>query len=218
MTDSARALADALDYFRPHASSNGSIVLTAPKMREHLAVIEAALRSDKPEGFGEGIEMAGEGSGAPLSGPGSRPLDHAPADHGRSGFDPSRETKPIRILYTNWRGETSVRRIVPWNSAGGNKAMWFGTTDWHPGPQWFVSAYDLDKEDFRDFAQADILAWGNTKVDAALDAASATDAQRAETQRGSVEDEGAVGAAETLETADPSICPLVPTSDEGRSR
>src|ERR1700733_7374743 len=31
----------------------------------------------------------------------------------------------ISLVYTNYRGETSVRRVIP-------QRIWFGATDWHP--------------------------------------------------------------------------------------
>ncbi len=60
----------------------------------------------------------------------------------------SDETKPLVIGYTNWRGEYSVRRILP-------KYPFFDTTEWHPEPQWLLRAFDLDKQADRDFAIKD---------------------------------------------------------------
>jgi len=53
-----------------------------------------------------------------------------------------------RLVYTNWRGETSVRTITPIR-------VWFGSTDWHPEPQWLLRAFDHDKNAERDFALKD---------------------------------------------------------------
>ena len=58
------------------------------------------------------------------------------------------ELKPIEIAYTNYRGETSLRTITP-------QRVWFGSTKWHPEPQWLVTAYDHDKQAVRDFAFKD---------------------------------------------------------------
>lgn len=55
---------------------------------------------------------------------------------------------PISMTYTNYKGETAVRRIVP-------ISVDFGTTYWHRKPQWLLSAYDLDKEAHREFALSD---------------------------------------------------------------
>jgi predicted DNA-binding transcriptional regulator YafY len=58
----------------------------------------------------------------------------------------------VTILYTNHKGVTAKRNILP-------TRMWFGKTEWHPTQQWLLAAYDLDKEAHRDFAIKDILAW-----------------------------------------------------------
>ncbi|MCK5605195.1 hypothetical protein KAR91_25110 [Candidatus Pacearchaeota archaeon] len=62
------------------------------------------------------------------------------------------EKEAVSILYTNYRGETTVRQIVP-------KKLWFGGTDWHPEEQWLLDAYDLEKQADRSFAMKDIRAW-----------------------------------------------------------
>jgi len=56
--------------------------------------------------------------------------------------------EPLVFEYTNWRGETSVRRVSP-------RRLWFGSTEWHPDRQWLLHAYDHDKQELRDFALAD---------------------------------------------------------------
>lgn len=53
--------------------------------------------------------------------------------------------EPQTLVYTNWRGETAAREIVP-------KRLWFGSTEWHPEPQWFITAADTGKGVQRDFA------------------------------------------------------------------
>ena len=58
----------------------------------------------------------------------------------------------VEIVYVNWRGEQSVRSIVPMH-------VHFGTSPWHPEPQWLLHAQDLDKNDVRDFAVKDIKSW-----------------------------------------------------------
>jgi len=64
----------------------------------------------------------------------------------------SEENKTVRILYTNYRGETALRTIVP-------EKMLFGGTEWHPEPQWLLEAYDVEKGASRSFAMKDIRAW-----------------------------------------------------------
>lgn len=55
----------------------------------------------------------------------------------------------VEITYRNWRGEVSQRTITP-------KSVWFGSTEWHPEPQWLLNAYDHGKGADRDFAMKDI--------------------------------------------------------------
>ncbi|MFZ4100006.1 MAG: WYL domain-containing protein [Chlamydiia bacterium] len=58
----------------------------------------------------------------------------------------------VVIDYTNWRGERALRRIQP-------QSIQFGTTEWHPKPQWLLVAWDLDREALREFSLSDIHAW-----------------------------------------------------------
>lgn len=58
----------------------------------------------------------------------------------------------IKIVYTNHRGETTVRNIVPIEIV-------FKTTEYHPEVQWLLRAYDLDRQDERHFACQNIRAW-----------------------------------------------------------
>jgi len=60
--------------------------------------------------------------------------------------------KIVKILYTNYRGETAIRKIIP-------DKIWFGKTDWHPVNQWLLNAFDLDKNAERSFALKDIKSW-----------------------------------------------------------
>ncbi|MCE7028433.1 hypothetical protein [Jiella avicenniae] len=59
----------------------------------------------------------------------------------------SEKTKPLAITlrYTNWRGETADRTIIP-------ERVWFGHTEWHPQDQWMLNALDVEKDTYRDFA------------------------------------------------------------------
>ena len=72
-------------------------------------------------------------------------------------------TPPLRITYRNWRGEVGERNIVP-------QSVWFGATEWHPEPQWMLSALDTDKGAARDFALADFGANDDTWRTRALSA------------------------------------------------
>lgn len=59
----------------------------------------------------------------------------------------------VRIVYTNWRGETAPRTIIP-------RDLTFGATSWHPEPQWLLDAWDVGKGAERTFALRDIREWG----------------------------------------------------------
>lgn len=60
----------------------------------------------------------------------------------------------VVIRYTNWRGETAHRRIIP-------KGMRFASTERHPEIQWILDAFDLDRNADRSFALRDISAWSS---------------------------------------------------------
>lgn len=62
--------------------------------------------------------------------------------------EPAHLCPPATVLYTNYRGETSERTITPIRP-------WFGSTEWHPEPQWLLRAYDHGKGAERDFALKD---------------------------------------------------------------
>ena len=49
------------------------------------------------------------------------------------------------VAYQNWRGEVAIREIKP-------ICLWFGQTQWHPEDQWFLKAWDVEKQAERDFA------------------------------------------------------------------
>lgn len=56
---------------------------------------------------------------------------------------------PLSFRYLNYRGEVSVRTVRPLN-------IYFGSTEWHPEPQWLLAATDIEKGERRDFAIKDI--------------------------------------------------------------
>jgi len=60
--------------------------------------------------------------------------------------------KVVSFLYTNYRGETGVRRIIP-------SGIRFTATEWHPVEQWVLDAFDLDRNADRTFTLADIRDW-----------------------------------------------------------
>jgi predicted DNA-binding transcriptional regulator YafY len=60
--------------------------------------------------------------------------------------------KEVNILYTNWRGETRLRRIIP-------QEIVFIKNEWHKEEQWCLVALDLEKQAQRTFACKDIKSW-----------------------------------------------------------
>ena len=78
-----------------------------------------------------------------------------------------RPDAPAHIVeYTNYRGETARRCIIPIR-------MCWGSTEWHPEEQWMLTAWDLDKNASRDFAWQDMRPVQNPSTSAALAAADA---------------------------------------------
>jgi predicted DNA-binding transcriptional regulator YafY len=62
----------------------------------------------------------------------------------------SDDARELRFRYTNWRGVTADRRVIP-------ERIFFGTTTHHGTPQWIMVAYDLDKRESRSFALSEML-------------------------------------------------------------
>lgn len=60
--------------------------------------------------------------------------------------------KRVLIDYTNWKGQRSLRWIMP-------EKVFFGPTEFHRTPQWILSAFDVEKKAWRHFAMADIKSW-----------------------------------------------------------
>jgi hypothetical protein len=59
---------------------------------------------------------------------------------------------PVKVKYTNYRGETAVRTIVPIR-------FYFGTTEYHPEEQWLVELWDVDRGAIRIYALKEITEW-----------------------------------------------------------
>lgn len=57
--------------------------------------------------------------------------------------------KQIVVLYTNWKGKTEKRTIIPWT------AFW-GHTEFHKEDQFLLKCYDVDKKAERTYAMKDI--------------------------------------------------------------
>ena len=62
------------------------------------------------------------------------------------------DNKKVTILYTNWKGETKYRNIIP-------ISIEFKSTEWHKQEQWILNAIDVEKNAQRGFAIKDIKEW-----------------------------------------------------------
>lgn len=60
--------------------------------------------------------------------------------------------KAVTLDYTNWRGERTLRRVVPLS------LLWSATSH-HAPDQWLLRCWDLEKEDWRVFAMVNIHSW-----------------------------------------------------------
>lgn len=64
----------------------------------------------------------------------------------------------VQFVYTNHRGETEVRHIVPIR-------IRFAASEWHPQEQWLMDAFDLDRDAERSFALSDAREWEAYQVE-----------------------------------------------------
>ena len=55
----------------------------------------------------------------------------------------------VTFNYLNYRRSQAHRRV-------GIISVWFGSTEWHPEPQWLLHGIDLEKMETRDFAMKDM--------------------------------------------------------------
>jgi len=60
--------------------------------------------------------------------------------------------KIVTIVYTNYKGVTGTREILPIE-------ILYGHTDWHKEDQWLLRAFDIAKQADRTFAVKDIKSW-----------------------------------------------------------
>lgn len=61
---------------------------------------------------------------------------------------PIPDPPPAELVYTNHRGDTRKRKIVP-------IGVRYGSTKWHVLDQWLLDAYDIEKGEYRTFALKD---------------------------------------------------------------
>lgn len=57
--------------------------------------------------------------------------------------------RAIKVIYSNWRGEKATRTIVP-------LSLYWGKSEWHPQEQWMIRVWDVDRNDYREYAFKDI--------------------------------------------------------------
>jgi len=62
------------------------------------------------------------------------------------------ESVSINVIYKNYRGESGLRKIFPFE-------IFYGKNEYHKEEQWLMKVWDLDKEDFREYALKDIIEW-----------------------------------------------------------
>lgn len=65
------------------------------------------------------------------------------------------DTKLATIHYVNHRKEYAMRNVLP-------IAWRHGVNEWYTTPQWLMRAYDMGKQEEREFALNNILRWDDT--------------------------------------------------------
>lgn len=60
--------------------------------------------------------------------------------------------QPFKVKYTNYRGETAVRTIMP------IRAYW-GSNEYHQQEQWLLEVWDVERQAVRVYALKDIHEW-----------------------------------------------------------
>lgn len=69
--------------------------------------------------------------------------------NGHSPDIPAPIGAPITFTYKNWRGEVARRTVTP-------AKIWYGSSQHHPEPQWFLRGFDHQRKAERDFAMRDM--------------------------------------------------------------
>jgi hypothetical protein len=59
-------------------------------------------------------------------------------------------SRVLVVRYKNWRGEVALRSIIPTGE------LRWGTTAFHPSEQWLLTVWDLERNDYREYALKDI--------------------------------------------------------------
>ena len=129
----------------PAGGGGEAITRRDPFIRGHMH--DRYVRGEAPTGVyraasgrdPDGFELVSEAQAFSDLGPKGDYLSRSPAEK-------------VRIDYTNYRGERGIRTITPWG-------VEWGSTEFHPEPQWLVTGYDHDKHACRVYALRDIHAW-----------------------------------------------------------
>ena len=149
MTSGERVLPPANEWSEP--------LTTLERLHLTLAMVESDARAGDVAGAREALGKAGQ---LLLAIPGNPAHDDAGGAAGGAGdFGPVALSTSCSITFTyrNWRGETS-RRIAE------RLGVRFGSTEWHPEPQWLMGAVDVEKGESREFAMRDM---GDVRVERA---------------------------------------------------
>ena len=61
-------------------------------------------------------------------------------------------SRAVRFTYTNNRGQTGTRRVIPLGIA-------YDRNEWNTEPQWLMTGWDLDRQAIRVYAMRLIRDW-----------------------------------------------------------
>jgi len=61
----------------------------------------------------------------------------------------------VTFEYKNYKGEISKRYVLPME-------LWYGTTPYHTEAQWLLKAFDINKNDYRNFSLKEIRNWSES--------------------------------------------------------
>lgn len=62
------------------------------------------------------------------------------------------ELPAVQMFYINWKGVPKVVTVKP-------RKWFFGSTQWHPTPQYLMEAWDVEKGEMRVYAMEGIKGW-----------------------------------------------------------
>lgn len=74
---------------------------------------------------------------------------HADTSVIKNEITPELLSRAVQVRYTNWRGETAVRSVVPLE-------IFWGKTEYHPHEQWLLRVWDVERNAERLYAFKDI--------------------------------------------------------------